>query len=317
MVHQLVRSLLTLTALSSAVSRVSSVKSAYNYTKRCFLEDDSEVIWNVTFTGDNSPNMNDPNVVMETKGSNYDNVWTSLTKCSRGWSWIQCEIERSALRHRYHMRIVKRSPEQPESLEYLVRDSPDSGHYQEGFLCHPNHALENKFIRNLTLSNITSDGVDVSWNFYRGDIDVAHLRRVRVYARDVKKTKGDAYTKMEFLIYGNTPLYFKRRLKGLLPCTLYNIQVEGHYDLEQQRVLDVPFTTMCVGARTQREKISMDVSVNEVVIVVISCVLLVVAVSLFTCFVAQRKRRRGHLQRISSSDVIDPRDLGLRRSGCV
>jgi len=283
-----------------------SAESSSNFTKRCSVDEKSQVIWNVSFTGDKPLNMSDPNVVMETKGRTYRETWKTLKNCLRGRKWMECTVERNPIRHRYFLRIVKKSS-QSGSFEYLMKESPDKGHYQDGFLCRPNHDINSKFIKNLHLSNITLDGVDISWTFYKWDIDDAYLRRVTVSVLDVE---NKVHSELQFIIFGDTPLHFLRHITGLLPCTSYSIEVKGHYDMDQVRVLHVPFTTSCRGVKSQQHKFSMKVHTDEVVVVVISSVVFVVAISLFSCYLCQQKRRR-NMQRVDSKDVLDPRDVGL------
>lgn len=298
--------LLSLSLSIISVFHFSGVQSFYNHTKTCFFQKNSEVIWNVTFTDDKPPDMNDPKIVMQTKGRRYGATWKSLKKCQRGRKWIQCEIESNPLRHRYHLRIVRESTN-AETSKYLMRESPGKGHYQNGFLCHPNHDKDSEFVRNLTLSNITSDGADVSWMFYEWDIDMVHLRWVRIYVLDAENRP---YTKLDVSLEENTPLLYTRRVIGLIPCARYTIRVQGHYDTNEDRFLIVPVVTKC---RARQEKIFMDVTVNDMVIVATSCVFLLVAVIFLLCYFFKRRRRgRRHLlRRVDSKDILDPRDIGL------
>ena len=164
---------------------LESMHCSYNYTRKCFLnEDDSAVMWNVTFNGDNAPDLNDTNIVMQTKGPDDNNdAWVTLHPCKRNTFSISCQIDSNQIRFKYLLRIVKVVN---STYSTDVMHEGDDRHFQDGLLCHHNHAKENDFVWNLTVSNVKSNSFNFSWNFYRWDIKKYHLWwvHVRLYNKE-------------------------------------------------------------------------------------------------------------------------------------
>ena len=119
MSHQLLKSVLIFVLL-----HVIRTKASNNHTKRCFFKEKSEVIWNVTFTGDQYPDMTRANVVMQTQNQEHDHVrneknWNTLSNCKRDKRSIQCEIDHSAMRVKYFLRIIRWTNQSTSEYVYV------------------------------------------------------------------------------------------------------------------------------------------------------------------------------------------------------
>ena len=131
---------------------------------------------------------------------------------------------------------------------------------------------------------------------------------------DNNKNNKVLHGEFEIFIFDETPLEMGQSITGLLPCTKYRIQIEGHYDVDEDRTIGLSLTTKC--SKSDRKNSYLVVSVKELVIIVISCLLVVSTFIFVICCLVQRSRRRRmrrdhFLRKSASNDIIDPRDFGL------
>merc|ERR1712136_503806 len=96
-----------------------------SHTKRCFKENGSEVIWNITFTDPHIQNINSKNIIMQTKDK-FHGTWTNLSNCKRQPTSIQCEIDSDTSRWRYLLQVVKIV--NSTIVEYLLRAEREGHH---------------------------------------------------------------------------------------------------------------------------------------------------------------------------------------------
>ena len=147
-----------------------------------------------------------------------------------------------------------------------------------------------------------------------------HLRRIRVYLYSSEnevsnnnddKTEEDLHSKLELVVLEDTALQVKRQITGLAQCTKYYIQVRGHYDIDEERTVGAPLTTKCTKKKGKNIFL-LHVSVDDLFVVCIGCLLLIASVSFFVCFdVRRRRRRNAAMHRVYSEEIVDPRDFGL------
>lgn len=301
MAHRLLMSIFLLLLLQQKMFVYS-----YQYTKRCFmLKDSNEVVWNVTLTGKDAPNMNDKSVIMQTKDLYRPQKWKTLKNCTRDTTSIQCEIDKNVQRWRYLLRVVKLSPDK-KSSEYIMRES-DGGHYQTGLLCYPNHDEFSEFIQNFTTSNVTSNSIDMSWSFHKWDRDKFHLLWVKIIVLDEDKK---TYSQKTSHLRDETSLFQTYHITGLKPCSRYVAQVKGHYDVFTERFVNVTFVTKCSNVGVNAENKFHDIPITEFVLISISCVVLLAAL-LFIIYFALQKRSTPALQSFADShDIIEQESIG-------
>ena len=259
----------------------------WNFTKTCFVRDyvnhTQQVVWNITFHGPNTPDVSDENIQMQTKDLHEKN-WHTLQICKRQKNSIECNLDESFMRFKYHLRLYN-----PSKLIYYVHEV-NEGHYQNGLLCYPNHG-----IINFTANEVMKDHVTVSWCFYDWDLKNHFMQsvKVKVYASGVK------YIENRIPINANTKRSQLFNITGLNACENYKIVVSIDYDLDHTRNTFLLVKTKCPADITSLEK----------AIIVVSCIVVVMAMCFLGYILRQQKQQESSLKSTDDSDIIDQRTL--------
>ena len=168
------------------------------------------------------------------------------------------------------------------AMEHLAqREDQAYEHLSKGFLCFPNHGRENSFLANFTVTNITTNSTDVSWNFYKWDIRNPLLLWITIYVL----TDEVVISRIKVDIMGDEKLYFSQHIAGLQSCTNYTIKVEGNYGTEE-KIVRQSFQTHC-----RRRRSIFGWNISDLFLASMCTTVLVLVVILIAMLLKRRSRR--------------------------
>ena len=245
---------------------------------------------------------------MQTKNfhsTHADHAWNNLTTCTRRTSAntysIRCEIDASRVRLRYNLRLIRLTRgrnlvEEANLGPYTVLVPPTrKGHYQDGLLCYPSHALLN--LRSL---NVTGSSAVVAWSFHTWDVQLIRNMAIRV------KHNTDIITELSVRTGSHMALHQERTIGGLEGCKAYTVELHYEYTYHDRGRRHVSVNTTCPPHAGRGETLKF--SLLELLVILLCSLLLVVGV-LFLAYFLHQAREHYRSKKVQYEDVVDVKDL--------
>ena len=269
------------------ISVVQYSSCLYNHTKQCFVNNNKMVMWNVTFTDSKHPNIQSSDIQMQMKWK-YEGGWQNLTRCLRNTFSIQCAIIDDPGKIKFLLHVMNVT-----SLENLMSQVEEQEvHYSNGYKCRPNHNYNNDFVQNFTISNVTSNSMNISWSFYKWDLDQSILDWFQFYVctgDNCTYTDHKGHTDVHEDVDFTTSHFYSRIVSGLQGCTSYKIQVIGSYDAVLPNPDHIVQTTIQTKCNGDGSKLPV---VTTIIMSAVSFFVLLAVICLILYLVKRRKRRR-------------------------